>query len=49
MIWSNPLKTFVLGFAEDVASQEQGFAGEAEQAPGDLNLKKFFGVDQRHI
>ncbi|MBI2598756.1 hypothetical protein HYW40_00840 [Candidatus Curtissbacteria bacterium] len=39
-------KDFVLGFAEDVASQEQGFAGEAEQAPGALNLKNFFGVDQ---
>lgn len=39
-------KNFVLGFAEDVASQVQGFAGEAEQAPGAQNLKNFFGVNQ---
>lgn len=38
-------KNFVLGFAEDVASEEQGFAGEAEGAPGAQNLKNFFGVD----
>src|SRR3989344_5270537 len=38
-------KNFVLGFAEDVASQMQGFAGEAEQAPGAQNLKNFFGVN----
>lgn len=38
-------KNFVLGFAEDVASQEQGFlAGEAEEAPGARNLKTFYGV-----
>lgn len=37
-------KYFVLGFAEDVASQEQGFGGEAEGAPGARNLKTFFGV-----
>lgn len=38
-------KNFILGFAEDVASQEQGFLkGEAEGAPGAQNLKTFFGV-----
>jgi len=38
-------KNFVLGFSEDVASQEQGFLqGEAEGAPGAQNLINFFGV-----
>lgn len=39
-------KNFILGFAEDVASQEQGFAGDAEEAPGAQNLKTLFGVDK---
>lgn len=39
-------KNFMMGFAEDVASQAQGFAGEAEGAPGAQNLKTFFGVDK---
>jgi len=39
-------KNFMMGFAEDVASQIQEFGGLAEDQPGAQTLKSFFGVDE---
>lgn len=42
-------KNFILAYAEDVASQEQGFAGNAEGAPAARALKIFYGIQQETL